>query len=175
MAKSKQQKMQEQFSAMFAGMDPIEDQTAEPAAEQPKKKRGRPKKTEPKPEKKIENRVRSAYELTKEAEEKARLEGRIIETEVEIISQEPQTFEVAYTEHTKPEPKPQKKSERKSPFSVWLDQKTAADLKMYGAISGEKTTDIVERALTEYMNRHKLTEDQKTAYKQKMMNDLNDI
>lgn len=118
MAKSKQQQMQEQFSAMFAGMDPIEDQTAEPAAEQPKKKRGRPKNTEL---------------------------------------------------------KPQKKSEHKSPFSVWLDQKTAADLKMYSAISGEKTTDIVERALTEYMNRHKLTEDQKTAYKQKMMKNLNDI
>lgn len=70
---------------------------------------------------------------------------------------------------------PQKKSDRKSPFSVWLDQKTAADLKMYSAIGGEKTTDIVERALKEYMNRHKLTEDQKTAYKQKMMKNLNDI
>lgn len=140
-------------AAKFITVPAEEGKDTEPVKElevtaEPKKKRGRPKKTEQTPQ-----NASDAPEAVKARKAPAK-KGNAV---------------------TAKQTAPQKKSEYKAPFSVWLDQKTAADLKLYSAISGEKTTDIVERALTEYMNRHKLTEDQKTAYKQKMMQNINDI
>ena len=176
--KSKQQKMKEQFNAMFAGMEPIEpakeptaEQAAEPAAEQPKKKRGRPKKAEaePKPTEK------KSFVLVKE--EPKPTEGKKISLNIEQPKQtEPTksyTVNVQYKKGTK-EPEP-KKSERKAGFSVWIDKTVVEDTKQYSAISGEKMTDIVEAALNDFLKAHKLTKKQKDDYKQRVMMKLNDI
>lgn len=133
-------------AAKFITLDDA-DQMTEPTAE-PKKKRGRPRKAEQKPQSASE-----APEAAKARKAPAKRKKAVTATDT----------------------KPQRKSDGKAAFSVWLNTGTAEAVKRYSAISGTKMTDVCEAALTEYMNRHKLTEDQKTAYKQKMMQNINDI
>ena len=184
--KSKQQKMKEQFNAMFAGMEPIEpakEQTTEPAAEQPKKKRGRPKKAEVMTEAESKRKLAPTYyaskkkdpdavtiEVTEITEPAETYMAEVTETTEPIISR---TVNVQYKKGTK-EPEP-KKSERKAAFSVWIDKTVVEDTKQYSAISGEKMTDIVEAALNDFLKAHKLTKKQKDDYKQRVMMKLNDI
>ncbi len=141
---------------LFAGMEPIQE---------PAKKRGRPKK---KPE--ATNTKKSAYELSKE-------EGHTQKIKVEYkVHHEPdRKYKLELREEEPATVKPQKKSDRKAAFSVWLDQATAADVKRYSAISGKKLTDVVAEALTEYMQAHPLTQQQKDDYKQRILQNINDI
>lgn len=190
--KSKQQKMKEQFNAMFAGMEPIEpakeptaEQAAEPAAEQPKKKRGRPKKAEAMTEEEKKRKLSPTYYDSKKKDPDTVL-IEVTETTEPIISR---TVNLQYPKQTEPtkshavnvqykkgtkEPEP-KKSERKAAFSVWIDKTVVEDTKQYSAISGEKMTDIVEAALNDFLKAHKLTKKQKDDYKQRVMMKLNDI
>ena len=119
----------------------------EPAAE-PKKKRGRPRKVEQKPQ-----NASDAPEAVKARKAPAKKENAVTATDT----------------------KPQRKSDGKAAFSVWLDQATAADVKRYSAISGEKLTDVVQSALVEYMTGHPLTQQQKDDYKRRMLQNINDI
>lgn len=169
--KSKQQKMKEQFNAMFAGMEPIEpakEQTAEPAAEQPKK-RGRPKKAEVMTEAESKWKLAPTYYASKKKDPDA-VTIEATETTEPIVSR---AVEVQHKKGTK-EPEP-KKSERKAAFSVWIDKTVVEDTKQYSAISGEKMTDIVEAALNDFLKAHKLTKKQKDDYKHRVMMKLNDI
>lgn len=68
---------------------------------------------------------------------------------------------------------PRKK--RKSAFSVWLDNQTAADLRLYATVSGLKVTDIVQDAIDDYLKQHKLTAKQKREYKQRELERINSI
>ena len=63
------------------------------------------------------------------------------------------------------EEKPQKAAGRV--FGVWLQETTIDRINAYTEATGRKKTDIVAAALNEYMNRHKLTDDQKAAYQKK--------
>ena len=77
--------------------------------------------------------------------------------------------------NTEANTKPQRKSDGKAAFSVWLTKKTADEVKLYSAISGEKMTDLLEAALNEYMKNHKLTAKQKTEYRERKLRELDNI
>ena len=176
---------------MFSGMDPI---GLEPGAapEQAKRKRGRPKKNAPEATETTEatatkesssktvkyvsgSQGKAVVELAEA--EKARQET--VSIPVTIVKPEPQEgkhYELNITYHDSREQKPsQKKSERKSAFSVWLDQNTAADVKRYSTISGRKLTDVMEDAIHEYLKNHPLTTEQKERYKQRIQATIDNI
>ena len=71
--------------------------------------------------------------------------------------------------------KPQRKSDAKAAFSVWLDKTTADEMKLYSEISGEKMTDVVAAALKDYLASHKLTAKQKAEDKKRLQERINDI
>ena len=146
---------------------PDEAQKKPEATEEPAKKRGRPKK--------------SAYETVKEAEKEAEKNKTDLEKSVDKIEQEIQKKKLdEIRTRSKPqtmtaEPKLQRKSDRKKPFSAWMDTATADEVKLYSAITGEKMTDILEAAVKEYLKNHELTAEQKEAYKKRERERINNI
>ena len=148
-AKTRQQKMEEQFATMFAGMEPIEPE----AAAEPPKKRGRPAK---KPTTAAEQTAQKPAEATKKTTAKKSTAKRS-----EAVSGD--------------STKPQRKSDGKAAFSVWMTKATADEVKQYSEISGAKMTDICEAALTEYLKNHALTAKQKAEYKKRLQERINDI
>ena len=135
-------------SAQSAAAKFITVPTEEGKDTEPKKKRGRPRKAEQKPQSASE-----APEAVKAKKATAKKGDAV----------------------TAADAKPQRKSDGKAAFSVWLDRTTAEAVKRYAAISGKKLTDVVAEALTEYMQAHPLTQRQKGEYKQRMLQNINDI
>ena len=164
----------------------------EMAAEQVKRKPGRPKKNPEEGDKKPLEATEAKKSPTKTKKQGIKVNPAtkplslpdapnptepktFVLTHEEPKPKEPTTFVLKKKEPQEQAEKPQKKSEHKSPFSVWMDKQTAADVKLYSAISGEKLTDVTEAALTEYMKNHPLTAEQKEAYKQRERERINNI
>lgn len=182
------------FEASFQGMTPKqpEDTSApDPEEKKPKKttKRKTTKTQAPAYEaaKKEEKRIKRFSEgqtievqpLEEDPEEKPKTRYIEVETLENEKKPQPQTVTVKYVKGEKQQPqyvtvRPLEKEQDKQQkgtgrvFSVWLQEADVERLKTYTEATGRKMTDVVTAALNEYMNNHKLTEDQKAAYMKRL-------
>ena len=135
-AKTRQQKMEEQFEAMFAGAEPEAAAEPEPATEQPKKKRGRPKKTATAAE---QNPQKTPEAKKPTAAKKSSSKGLESVTEAS----------------TKPD---------KELFTVSIDKTTKAMIKKYSKMTKQPIGEIIAAAVLEYTKQNPPTDEQRKAY-----------
>ena len=136
-AKTRQQKMEEQFEAMFAGVEP--EAAAEPATEEPKKKRGRPRK----PATAAEQNPQKTPEAKKPTAAKKSSAKR---------------SEAVSGDSTKPD---------KELFTVSIDKTTKATIKKYSKMTKRPIGEVIAAAILEYTLQNPPTDEQREEYEAK--------